>query len=261
MVYHEFVTILCSHCGFELQVPVYCKNRFCSICSVHRNRLIRSKLTYFVRTWKLRDHDSFKFLTLTIKNQPDLKKMTDDLLSSFRKLRQRKFWKKHVEGGAFVIEITNKGKGWHVHLHMVVSGGFLPFQDLLSEWRAVSTGRGVYVKKIHSSQVLGYLSKYLTKDDVGDADQFMMSDVLKCKRLFQVFGKWHKPMHKCPKVIAVCIKCEQSAWFFGNSRQLFNSCMPYEDPIPITRPDLTSRVPDHQLQLGLHAVLMPSPEL
>jgi len=232
-VEHEFATIVCAHCGHVIKVPVYCRNRFCSVCSVHRNRAIRYKLTEFMNNRTLRKGDSFKFLTLTIKNQYDLNRMTDDILRSFRRLRQRSLWKKLVRGGAFVIEVTRKSESWHVHLHIVIESGFLPFKSLLSEWSDVSTGTGVYIKKIHSSQVVGYITKYLTKGEVPVQEQLFMTSVLKGRRLFQPFGDWFEPISQIKPLNYWCPDCDHSDWFYGTGSDLFRKSK--ENRMPVIR--------------------------
>lgn len=47
---------------------------------------------------------------------------------AFRKLRHRRIWKDRVKGGLACIEVTNKGKGWHVHLHAVIDCRWLSFR-------------------------------------------------------------------------------------------------------------------------------------
>lgn len=225
-IVHLFNQVFCEHCGFTVAVPVYCKNRFCPTCSHHRNRLIRHKLTTFLESIHLRKYDSFKFLTLTIRNNPDLKCMTDELITSFRKLRQRAFWKKHVRGGACVIEAKPGKDGWHVHLHIVIESAFIPYQALLSEWTAVSTGTGVYIKKLHGSQVVGYLTKYLTKQECTQAEQKNMTDILKGRRLFVPFGSWFDPIRKIPPIKFRCPGCDCCNWFYGNPTVWFNGLTP-----------------------------------
>jgi plasmid rolling circle replication initiator protein Rep len=61
------------------------------------------------------------FVTLTVQNVPDagipfVRKLRRD----FGKLRQRKLWKSNVAGGVAAIEVTNKGHGWHPHLHALI---------------------------------------------------------------------------------------------------------------------------------------------
>lgn len=223
---HDFITILCTHCGHIHQIPVYCGNRFCPVCGRHRNNLIEHKLKEFLKGSDLRKHDTYKFLTLTIKNQPDLNQMTNDLISSFRRLRQRRYWRKHVRGGACVIEVTHKDNDWHVHLHIVLESSFMLRATLQEEWEAVSSGQGVYIRKIHSNQIVHYLTKYLTKDDATIEDQVKMSGILKGRRMFQPFGSWHDPITKIPKKQFKCPECEHCSWYFGNIDQFVDSCIP-----------------------------------
>lgn len=229
---HSFVTVFCEHCGYTISVPVYCKNRFCRICNVHRNRLVRFKLKEFLRIMELRKHDSFKFLTLTVSDQPNVSQMTTELITAFRRLRQRSFWRKNVRGGCTVIEVKRGKDAWHVHLHIIIESGYLPFKVLLEEWKAVSSGQGVFIKKIHNSQVIGYITKYLTKDDVPEKDQKFMTVVLKGRRLFQSFGSWFKPMASIRKLSFNCPDCNKTHWFFGNRnawlRTTTEQCIDYK---------------------------------
>lgn len=218
---HSFQTVVCRHCGHIIQVPVYCGNRFCQVCSQHRNKLIRYKLKTFMDTRCLAKGDSFKFLTLTIKNQSTLPGMMDHLTKSFRKLRQRALWRNTVRGGAAVLEVTGTPGNWHVHFHIVLESAFLPFKALLAEWKSVSGGSGVYIKQIHGSQVIGYITKYLTKCSVPLQEQFFMSADLKGRRLFQPFGGWFKPIAAIKPMNYWCPDCDSHDWFFGTGTRLF----------------------------------------
>lgn len=224
---HLFNTVFCEHCGFHLSVPVYCKNRFCPTCSHHRNRVIRHKLETFIHQVNLRKYDSFKFLTLTIRNHPDLQVMTDELIKSFRRLRQRAYWKKHVRGGACVIEAKKGKDGWHVHLHIVIESAFLKFDVLVALWKSVSTGQGVYIEKLHSTQVVHYLTKYLTQEKATKEEQKTMTDILKGRRLFQPFGSWFDPISKIPRLKFCCPVCERVSWTFGDVNTYFNRLSVY----------------------------------
>lgn len=219
---HLFTSVFCSHCGHTIPIPVYCKNRFCAVCARHRNRLIRWKLTEFLRATKLRKYDSFKFLTLTVSNNPDLKSMTAELIAAFRRLRSRSVWKRHVRGGACIIEVKPGKEGWHVHLHVVIESKYIPYEILLAEWKAVSTGQGVYIKKLHGSQVVAYLTKYLTKEQATKAEQEYMTDMLKGTRLFQPFGSWYGPMAAMKRLRFECPTCNNSCWGFGNRNTWFD---------------------------------------
>lgn len=45
--------------------------------------------------------------------------MMRELMLAFRRLRRLKLWKDNVKGGCYGLEVTNKGNGWHPHLHIV----------------------------------------------------------------------------------------------------------------------------------------------
>jgi hypothetical protein len=58
------------------------------------------------------------FLTLTMPNSPDPDSIRN-LKNAWAKLRRRKLIREKVRGGVATFEITNKGAGWHPHIHAV----------------------------------------------------------------------------------------------------------------------------------------------
>jgi len=191
--YHAYITLYCSCCGHQYRIPKPCQDRFCPTCSYVRTGKIRRRIRYLVEKQYQVPGQDVRFLTLTIANQTNLDHMVRSLQRSFRRLRQRSFWKRKVTGGAFVIEITRPNNSWHAHVHAIIAGDFIPFKKLLEQWIQVSTGRGVYIKKIPKAAIIGYLTKYITKPDssLSDYDKYSVSDSLKGTRLFQPFGTWH----------------------------------------------------------------------
>lgn len=187
---HKFISIICCSCGNVFDIPVYCGDRFCSVCSVSRRMRIRARLQFLVKNLKPLPGYNLKHLTLTIKNQQNLALMTAAIMKSFRKLRQTASWKAHVSGGAFVTEITGNSSDWHVHLHIIIQSKYYKWDTLLKLWMRLSAGRGVYIQNIPKTQVVRYLTKYLSKNDVPDADRDTLNDALKGTRLFQPFGSW-----------------------------------------------------------------------
>ena len=256
--YHLYTSVFCVHCGHTVSIPVYCHNRFCPVCSCHRNRLIRHKLSTFLSTCVLRKYDSYKFLTLTVRNDPDLKHQVTELIKAFRRLRQRSLWKKHVRGGACVIEVKTGEGGWHAHLHIVIESAFIPFEALLAEWKSVSTGSGVYIKKLHGSQVISYITKYLTKEQCTEAEQKRMTDILKGVRLFQPFGQWHAPIQAIKRLRFDCPECTYSSWAFGklsawirNSTEERTVNKRISDGLPSMKPNRQGNLlPDSYLMTG-----------
>jgi len=72
------------------------------------------------------------FLTLTVRNLDNTDaQFVRKLRRDFGKLRHRKIWKNNVKGGVAAIEVTNKGKGWHPHLHALID----------CRWLAIKTPR------------------------------------------------------------------------------------------------------------------------
>lgn len=62
-------------------------------------------------------------ITLTMKNvtlDEAPRTLLRDLMKSFSKLRRTKLFKSNVKGGVVSVEITDKGKGLHPHLHALV---------------------------------------------------------------------------------------------------------------------------------------------
>ena len=89
------------------------------------------------------------FVTLTVKNGADLKERFNHLKDSFKTYQSRRrdwlkkgrgyneFCKAH--GIVYAYEITNNGKGWHPHLHMILLVDDWIDKDKLSdEWKAIT---------------------------------------------------------------------------------------------------------------------------
>ena len=209
---HEYKSVFCEHCGFTVRVPVYCRNRFCPMCSKARMWKIRSRMTELLRKSQLSSRENYKLLTLTIKNQSDLAPMCKQLLHSFRKLRHRSFWMKCYSGGCFVVEITGVAGYWHAHLHIIVQGEFCPQSELLRHWRQINKTGGVYIQKINKKGIIWYLTKYLTKEADPASDSSTISEVLKDFRLFQPFGSWHGLIGPYKKRSMPCPDCGCRFW-------------------------------------------------
>ncbi len=188
---HEFTSIICLSCGHIFCVPVYCGDRFCSVCGVARRFRIRARLEFLIKNLKPLPGYNLKHLSLTIKNQQNLSLMTTAIMKSFRKLRQTASWKAHVSGGAFVIEITGGRSNWHAHLHIIIQSKYYKWEDLLKLWMRLSAGRGVWINDIPTSAVVNHLTPYITKSKVPDADLDELNEALKGTRLFQPFGSWY----------------------------------------------------------------------
>lgn len=230
-MYHKFIRIICAHCGEIYEIPVYCGDRFCSVCSVGRLLRIRQRLNFLSDNIKPPPGFNIKFLTLTIKNQQDLAAMTRTIVNCFRKLRQTRSWKHHVRGGAFVLEITGNSGDWHVHLHIIIEARYYKWAEILKLWMKISPGRGVWIEDIPKRQITRYLSKYLTKTSTSLVDRVEMNDALRGTRLFSPFGTWYAMNLTYEKPPLQCRKCPDPC-FILYTDLVEDASFTYEREIP-----------------------------
>jgi hypothetical protein len=76
-------------------------------------------------------------------------------------------WRAKVKGGIAIMEVTysEKLKEWHPHLHVLVTGVFIPQPSLAAAWEAATLdSRIVHITLVRShSGMQRYLTKYLGK--------------------------------------------------------------------------------------------------
>jgi len=146
-----------------------------------------------------------QLITLTTKNGEDLAErvqhLQDGLAILGRRTRdakrgkgQRSEWGK-VLGVVGSIEVTNQGRGWHVHTHLfVLASSPIDSNRLSEEWSRITSDSFIIdVSEIPQDQdplsafceVLKYAMKF---SDLSLADNYYASKVLKRKRLFFATG-------------------------------------------------------------------------
>lgn len=172
----------------------HCHDRLCVPCSADRARAIQHNVCEALRGQFAR------FLTLTLRGgEVDLAFGIARILKCFRRLRQRRFWRRRVVGGVAFVEFkwSAKSLAWHVHLHVLCHGRFIPKSDLSAEWYDV-TGNSyiVDVRAVRQEdKIAAYVTKYVTKPyDRGDlASDDRMCEIVTAthrKRLILAFGDW-----------------------------------------------------------------------
>jgi hypothetical protein len=136
-----------------------------------------------------------QFVTLTVKNGPDLAERVAHLWRAFGKLRRRQQWRARIAGGVALLEVTcSERTGWHPHLHLVVDAragvgvGELQ-QVLVGLWRALT--RDSQVLDVRPLTAVREAAKYCAKlvDIVGvpaRVREFLA--VLRGQRLVRAFG-------------------------------------------------------------------------
>lgn len=105
--------LTCTCCGEQRSGKMRCKRRWCPECQpgLSMKRMARWGHAIETMQWPL-------FLTLTMPNSEDPESLRI-LRDAWGKLRRRKLIHTKIKGGVATFEVTNKGNGWHPHIHAV----------------------------------------------------------------------------------------------------------------------------------------------
>ncbi|MBK3474452.1 protein rep, partial [Pseudomonas carnis] len=137
----------------RLHSATFCKQHLvCPLCAIRRGA---KALGAYLSRWQViqteRPDLRPYLLTLTVRNGPDLAERQAHLSHSLKRLmhHRRDFnagtrgapWTElcRAEGAVYTLELTNKGKGWHPHCHMIILATSQPSQtDLSAEWHKIT---------------------------------------------------------------------------------------------------------------------------
>jgi len=210
---HEFRTVYCEHDGFKRKILIGCGRRSCPICRKRWYGQHFETLRALVAGW---EHP--RFITLTLKNIPDEEfaaRGREHVLFArlcFSKLRRKV---PRIEGGFYAIEITNHGKGFHLHLHVVYDGGYIEKQALKAAWSEI-TGDSfiVDVKDVYDARgAVNYLLKDLLKaPKIRPEDIAVFDQVFAGSHMIQPFGPRGKTKYKIARVPVRCPLCGGTSW-------------------------------------------------
>lgn len=177
----DYISVNCHECLTDnvAVLSQHCKLRSCRECASKRKREWLDKHLpnlEGVPWWQLRH------LTLTLRNQDDVKAGIRRLMKCFKVLRL-KHYKRQMKGGLVGYEAhvgVNPETGkWNVHCHVIVHGSYIDQEELSQKWQLITgdsmivhirriAKRGYFcqrrgrVVKAHES-ALEYLLKYVTK--------------------------------------------------------------------------------------------------
>lgn len=175
--------------------PSRCRDRLCPLCARIVARQTSERVLKTISSW-----DQARHLVLTLKSTDEpLVEQIDHLMRSFRRLRQRRWWKERVSGGIGTLEITfnESTKQWHPHLHVILNGEYLPHSDLKAQWQMVTNDSTiVHITAVHSrDDASRYIAKYVSKpSDVAKLDQspaVELAIALTGRRTVIAFGTAH----------------------------------------------------------------------
>jgi len=193
------------------------KHLLCPFCAARRGAISAQKYgERFALLVQQRPNLIPVMLTLTLKNGPDLEERFQHFMTSLRKLlsRRRDWFKKgrgwtelaKAAGGVYSVETTNKGKGWHVHLHAVLLlDDYIDREALSREWHRITgdstildvrrLARGVSEMTDNQGQITPKIAeafcevfKYALKfSDLSYQDNITAFEVMRGKRLLGSF--------------------------------------------------------------------------
>lgn len=210
----QLLRLVCLDCTGIVSTVTRCRKRWCPCCAslLSYERQMRYGRAASMLRWPLH-------ITLTILNVTTITSETLRLLlHGFRKLRQRRLWRDTVTGGWVNLEVTNRGNGWHPHLHILADVQWLALQtreprrcdsrdtklrlcreaatELSDEWANIVGQETASVKsrRCAGEEAAREVMKYAVKPGdllrcKGSASELIRA--LKGRRLFRPFGNQH----------------------------------------------------------------------
>jgi len=203
LVFHDYHTVG----KIRLTKASFCKQQLvCPLCAIRRGaKTLRSYLDKYTEVIKKEKPLETSLMTLTVKNGPDLLERFNHLQAGVKHLQadrrralsgsrnKTEFTK--VLGAVGSYEFTNKGNGWHPHVHMIILHREAIDQGALSdEWKR-TTGDSFIVdvrpmdRKKEPAQNFLEVFKYAVKfSDLKLSQNLFAALALKGKRLIFSFG-------------------------------------------------------------------------
>ena len=233
--------LTCTTCSATKKVEIACKRRWCPACAflVMRDRLSRYNVATEMMQWPL-------FVTLTVENTTD-PECIRKIRGHWSKMRRRKLIAHRVAGGISTIEITNEGRGWHPHLHILCDCEWLALHvpppnrrdsndvkrqkfdharlELSALWAQVVGQEKAIVlaKRVAGKDALAYSLKYAVKgsDLIDCKDEIApLIRVLSKSRMISAFGNMHGKGLDDPedeRPACICPACMNETTFIPES--------------------------------------------
>lgn len=191
---HTQATVkLCTGCRATKVFYNRCEVFYCPLCAKRLANDRRKSVE-----WWTAHVSQPKHVVLTARNTQEF---TSETVRRFKaawaKLRRRSF-AKSWRGGFYSLEVTNEGKGWHLHLHALIDANWIDSGRLAREW-ADCVGQDfaiVKVKDAREGDYLRELCKYIVDGNQVAAwspeDVRSYVEAFKGQRTFGVFGVLYK---------------------------------------------------------------------
>ena len=152
----------CSNCARIHAGEKKCNLKWCPVCARRRAAKLSMKYRRAAALMQWPMH-----VTLTISNTATISPAhLVRLKKALKKLRRRDIFANNVAGGISAIELTNTGRGWHLHLHLLLD----------CEWLAIETPRPKkYHSRAHKKNLFQRASAELEREWSGLVDQLLSS--------------------------------------------------------------------------------------
>ena len=168
-----------------------CGLRWCPVCQKSR----QGRITHEVAEWlKMFKHP--KILTLTMKHSDrDLGDQIRLLYDNFRNLRRRKFFSSKVTGGCWFFQIKkSKTDGlWHPHIHCLITGLFVPRDDLSKLWLEITGDSPVCdIRAVKDPDTaVRHVARYAAAPcDLTNLSSPEITEIIQAMHGRRIFGTW-----------------------------------------------------------------------
>lgn len=179
----------CCHCGTAQPVFYRCNIRWCPDCAWRISAVRAAKVSAWAKTCGQPKHVTLTARNTTTLHREDVREMS----AAFSRLRRMRDFR--WTRGCRTMEITNEGRGWHLHIHALVDVRWIDPAKLAISW-ARQIGQDdaaiVCVKDARDSDYLAEVAKYAVKPiqmagwPAQDAAMFVRA--LQGTRTFSTFG-------------------------------------------------------------------------
>jgi len=228
---HGKYVLLCLSCGCRHPTIKTCSNRFCDYCRGGKARTQSQRMNWVLERAQVKGWDTWYLLTLTVPGTEDIKAQYRTLLDSFRRLRNRKLWKRYIRGGVYNLEVKRGRAGdWHVHIHCIYWGRSISYAQLRHMWKSSchemqwQGQQGTNLKKIvQPVGALRYVLGYIGKNDMSMVDQVTAARGLRSCQLWGTFGVARGLLKGFEREKAKCSECGSSIFF---PEELFEGMYP-----------------------------------
>lgn len=119
----------CTNCSRVKTFWNRCDNFFCPACQPHLSRERADSIRFWTRYVKQPKH-----VVLTARNSATITfkqvKLFKLAITRLRRSKLARNWR----GGCWSLEVTNEGRGWHLHAHLLVDSDWIDKPSLAVKW-------------------------------------------------------------------------------------------------------------------------------